>query len=79
MKPDEYMAQWVLYGNPSDFRDKFVIRETHVYGDGRIRAQPGPRVFETEDQALNWGHTNLEGAYLSRMDGDDPVIIGVWV
>lgn len=78
MKPDEYLTQWVLYGNPSDFRDKFVIREVHVYSETRIEHQPNALVFDTETAARDWGHENLDGAYLSRMAGDDPVIIGVW-
>ena len=79
MKPDEYVSQWTLYGNPSDYRDKFVVRESRLYGDGRIVAQRNARVFPDEDKAHAWADAHDLGAYLTRMEGDDPVIIGVWV
>lgn len=74
------MTVHTLYGNPRDFRDKFVIRESRTYySDGRIVAHAKALVFDTETEAIQWGHENLDGAYISRMEGDDPVIIGVWV
>lgn len=84
MSQDETYCQWILYGNPSDFRDKFVIREVRITYSGlkeeaRIVHQPKPKVFDTEDEAKAWGYQNLEGVYVGRMTGDDPVIIGVWV
>ncbi len=79
MRPDEHMSQFTLYGNPSDYRDKYVIRECHIYGDGRMVPQPEVVLLDDERLARAYGEEHHLGCWLSRMHGDNPAILGCWV
>src|SRR5438045_1860721 len=39
-------AVWVVYENPSDFPQCFVLRRQFIYGDGTVRAEAKPIAIE---------------------------------
>lgn len=74
--PTPYLAMWVVYRNPLDHPDTFVVREWRVEGV-RVTAQRGAAFADTLEEArevVPAGHYNL-----GRNDHDDPVIVEVWV
>lgn len=71
------MDLYVVYHDPSDFRDQYVVRR-QTAGPGVVTAAPEPLAVGPDlDQvraALPAGLTRLE-----RDPDDDPCILEIWV
>lgn len=71
------MRMFVIYDNPSDYPDKFVVREHQVHRDSTHTASLQCTVFDTLDGARR---SLPQGLYrLTRSPDDDPVIVEVWI
>jgi len=72
---------YVVYRNPSDYPDKFVVRH-YVVISGAVLVEDGPpmAVVDTlEDARGSIATTAGELVRLPRHKDDDPVIVEVWV
>jgi hypothetical protein len=70
------MKQWVVYYNPSDYPEKYVVREWHVLRDSLI-ANDHVVIGNTLEEART---LIPQGLYrLPRLENDDPVIVEVWI
>ena len=75
---EDVLALWVIYDRPLDFPRHVVVRAQFVNRAGHVRFSPECELFDTIEQA----HTAMHDrglAYLGRMLGDDPKIVGVWL
>lgn len=73
----QYLHQYVIYENPSDYPDRFVVRKWRIRDDGNLEVSAWPtKLAETIELAracLPVGLINI-----GRQTGDDPVIREVW-
>jgi hypothetical protein len=71
------LEMWVIYSNPRDYPGKFVTRRRVVTAASDV-ADAKPRAVEEtlEDAraAVPWGCVCI-----GRQEGDDPVIVEVWL
>jgi hypothetical protein len=82
VNPADELRLYTVYARPRDFPGEYVVRESLVHGGGKI----------TQGEIVARGST-LEGVRaqifalprgpgltcLPRMEGDDPVIVEVWI
>ncbi|HEX8836757.1 MAG TPA: hypothetical protein VF748_07465 [Candidatus Acidoferrum sp.] len=67
---------WVIYFNPSDCPDKYVVRAHYLTSEGPTVSKYAS-VFDTLEEARAFvppGCINLH-----RLENDDPVIVEAWI
>jgi hypothetical protein len=74
------MKQYVLYQSPSDYPDKWVIREWHIVPGNPEPVPVKEPYLISEDLRNVFVQMNQLGlTWLNRMPTDDPCIEGVWI
>lgn len=69
------LEQWVVYWNPSDFPDQYVVRRWKI-GRGWIEPDSMVEVFDMLDEARM---AVPDGLYRIERDAtDDPTIVEIW-
>ena len=75
-RPTEYLYQFVIYENPTDYPDRFVVRKWRI-GGGAVEAAVWPtKVVDSLEEARSHVPDGLVN--IGRTSGDDPVIREVW-
>lgn len=68
---------WVIYWNPKDFRDRYVVRRWLVVASGPIPDEEPTAVVETLDEARRSIPEGL--VRLDRSPADERQILEVWL
>lgn len=72
------MTMWVVYKNPKDYPDQFVVRRHHVMKDNSIRAESDPEIV-SPDYETAVGVIPMALYRMQRSDSDDQSIQEVWL
>lgn len=76
--PEAVLPVAVIYRNPSDYPDKYVLRMSYACKDGTVRLAPEPlAVVDTLTQARA-AVPPQQDYYMPRQPQDDPVIVETW-
>jgi len=78
---ETFVEHWVIYFNPQDHPDKYVVRKWIITGgpDG-IKPDDISQVCDTLELARDVVAYHYPGAYrLDRQVDDDPVIVETWI
>lgn len=74
----DYLPMWVIYASPKDYPGRIVVREWRIMRGGEQVAMATPtatvRSLTEARQAIPPGLVRMD-----RMQGDDPVIVEVWL
>lgn len=78
-QPPNVLVQYVIYENPHDFPDWFVVRKWHVSSAG-LKMDDMVWICETLNEARDVIVVELIGGIcVPRSDDDDPVIVETWM
>jgi hypothetical protein len=78
MKGPRFLKMYVLYFNPADYPDKWVLRRFTVRHEGPLADQVPLSVEDSKEKALIYLPTH-ELYRLPRDPGDEPQIVEVWL
>lgn len=70
------MNQYVIYKNPQDYPNKFVVR-VWIIGSGTVQAGPMICAVDTIEEARESLPDGVDP--MPVFDNDDPVIVEVWM
>lgn len=73
---DSVIYQYVIYERPSDFPHQYVLRQWHI-GAGTAESGKVLALGETAEEVRR--SIPLGAVSLGRHEGDDPVILEVWM
>ena len=71
------LPMWVIYESPEDYHGKFVLRRWDAVGHETIASPIPIAVVGSLDDARAELPLGLEN--IGRGEGDDPVIVEVWI
>lgn len=72
----QVMQNWVIYFNPSDFPNKYVVRLWYATRYG-LEKDNSVKLADTITEARSFVPENLY--CLPRFENDDPAIVEVWL
>lgn len=75
--PDGELVMWVVYRNPRDYPDQYVVRR-HWPEHGHVVAEREPRAVSPVYQ---WAVRRIPAGLVRilRCPSDDPVIVETWI
>lgn len=74
---EKILKMFVLYKQPSDYPDEYVVREAHVTGSGPVFKELYMRDKSLGVITEKMGKTGMR--WIPRHENDDPVILGTWL